>query len=271
MLGSTCSWLRTAVRLGALCGAMLWLAIPTVVSGELEWTFRPSHSIRLADPPIPPGFGVQLVVDDDNSEGSFGIGLAAARQFMWFNRFTPPTSPFFLSEIWVLFPADPNVPVGGPVQLAVYLDPDGDPSNGAQLLATYNETVQAADGNTFSVYQLGTPLQVLSTGDLLIGVVDRFVVTGVTPATEPAAIDITSSQGRSWIALWTGDPPDPPQLPPDSTIELVDSYLAGNWMIRAFGGATTQGGIPVTGPLGVGLLVLLLAAAGVVIVVRRKG
>jgi hypothetical protein len=196
-------------------------------------------SLLQALPPLPsPGvFPVQLVLDDDGAEGIFGFVGATARQFLWFNQFTNP-GPFTLQEIWVLFPDGQDVPPGGDVQLVVYLDADGDPSNGANLLATYDETIQAADGNTFSVYLLSPPLAISGAGDVLVGVINRFFETGVTPPpTCPAALDTTVSQDRSWFALWTGDPPDPPHLATANVVDVLDGAISGNFMIRGFGRA----------------------------------
>jgi len=231
-----------------------------VMAEELEWIFETTSSLELTNPPLP-SYEVHLILDDDTPEGVFGVGFVSAQQFLWFNRFSNP-GPFVLEEIWVLFPAGANMAVGAEVQLAVYLDPDGDPTNGADLLATLTETVQVVDGNTFSVYTLASPITIFDGGDILVGVVDRFVESGVTSPTTPAAMDTTVSQGRSWLAVWTGDPPDPPVLPSDGIFSLVDVYQPGNWMIRAFGTPTQIPAVPTADLRGIALLVLLISAAG---------
>lgn len=216
-------------------------------------------------PPLP-DFPVQLVLDDDAAESSFGVGFPAARQFLWFNQFDRgAVGAFALEEIWVLFPPGNNVVPGAEVELVVYLDPDGDPTNGAQLLASYTETIQIVDGQTFSVYPLAMPLEIPDGGEVLIGVINRFVESGVTGETLPAAIDTSASQGRSWVAVWNGDPPAAPDLPSDNTFQLIDSFVPGNWMIRGFGtpvDAVPVIEVPTLGGLGLALLVLLLAVAG---------
>ncbi len=212
-----------------------------------------------ANPPLPDPdlFPIQLVLDDDQAEGVFGFGGANARQFLWFQRFSSP-GPFVLGEVWVLFPSGMDVPPGGPVELAVYLDPDGDPANGATLLAAWDDVVQAADGDTFSVYPLPSELQILEAGDVLIGAVSRFFVTGVDPPpTRPAARDTSAGQGRAWYALWAGDPPDPPELADALAIAVLD----GAWMIRGFGTPVPVIEIPALGGAGLALLALLLGAA----------
>jgi len=184
---------------------------------------------------------LQLLLDDNTDEGAFGVTAGvSAQQFMWFNRFTVPAGGYSLQQIWVLFPSSPNITVGAPLELAVYADPDGNPANGATLLRTINVTVQAADDLNFSIYDLGQQSVNLPQGDVLVGVIPRFIVSGTTPPTNPATVDTTASQGRSWVAVWSGDPPDPPTLPPDALITRLDDGLlpgGGNWMIRAFGTA----------------------------------
>lgn len=234
--------------------------------GGTEWNFVTIPSPTLAVPPLPSPavFPVQLVLDDDSAEGSFGVlGGQGARQFLWFNRFTPPGG-FSLEEIWVLFPADPNLTIGAAIQIAVYEDDDGDPSNGAVLRTSFNSTVLAADGNIFSIYPLLTPELFTGGGDVLIGVVPRFIVSGVTPPTAPAAIDTTASQQRSWLGIWIGDPPDPPELTPapDQFIGLVDDFLPGNWMIRGFGRPLESVAIPTLSVKGILILGLILALLG---------
>jgi len=233
------------------------------IENSFEFNFKPKSIVVKALPPIP-STGVQLLLDDDTADGDFGVNAPNAQQFMWFNQFTPPFTGVRLEEIWVLYPPSgtSNVSVGDEVEILVYLDPDGDPVNGATLLRSISATVQVADGNTFSIYPLASPLEVSDPGDLLIGVVDRWVVSGVTTPTRPAAIDVTSSQGRSWLAVWSGDPPPSPTLPADIIFSTVDAYQPGNWMIRAFGERLILSGIPTTSGLGLAVFVLVVSLAG---------
>lgn len=255
--------------------ASAWPATALETTFELR-TAPPPAELLL--PPLPGSdvFPVQLVLDDDLQEGAFGVaGAGGARQFLWFNRFSRPpgVDQFTLSEIWVLFPGGPGVQAGQAVQLAVYRDPDGDPLTGAELLATVDETIQVADDMTFSVYSLDPPIDVPAGGDVLIGVVNRFVTSGVTPPVNPATVDLTASEGRSWFAVWTGDPPNPPLLPSDSLLIRLDDFspsVAGDWMIRGFGNGPPVIAIPTLGPLGLVTLVLFLAAAAALVLRRRR-
>jgi hypothetical protein len=226
-------------------------------------------TIGEANPPRPDTstFSAQLVIDDDSAESVFGFSSAGARQFLWFNRFDNP-GPFTLEEIWVLFPNGTDISLNDAVQLVVYLDPDGDPANGANLLASYDETVQAVDGDTFSVYPLATPLEIDAAGDVLIGVVNRYF--SGAPPTFPAAYDSPLSQNRSYFALWSGDAPEPPDLATASYVELLSGATTGNFMIRGFGTLRQPLGpqIPTTNVVGVALLATVLGLCAVILLRR---
>ncbi len=228
----------------ALLPAPVALAAPTAQEGEgPAISAQPSESGKPSAPPQVLAH-VDLILDDGSVENNVGINdSVSAYQFIWFNRFTPGADafPFDLEQIQVFFDTGVGVTAGDAIDLVVYEDADGDPTNGATLLATINETVQFADGTNWSVYNLATPVTLNGPGDVLIGVIDRFVDSGVTPANYPAAIDTTSSQGRSWIGWWNADPPDPAVLPPDLTFDVVDNLgISGNWMIRGAGTSSEE-------------------------------
>jgi hypothetical protein len=192
---------------------------------------------------------LSLEVDDGSAERNLGVNQGdggPAVQFIWLNRFSPDAAdfPLTLEQIQVFFDGTAHgASQGDAIDLVVYTDVDADPANGATWLATYNETVKVADGISWSVYDLDPAVTIWSPGDVLIGVINRFVSSGTTPENYPAALDESASQGRSWIGWWNNsDPPDPAGLPPDGTLGLVDAHgLAGNWMIRGYG-QTDSGG-----------------------------
>lgn len=266
------------ITLGAVAATLLLLlAAPALAAAQSspDWEMALLPAAPTALPPLPPTttYPVQLVLDDDTAEGAFGVANGpSAREFMWFNRFTPPV-PFTLSEVWVLFPVgQPGVVPGAAVQIAIYEDADSDPSNGATLRSAFATTIQVADGNTFSLYPLVTEIDFAPGADVLIGVVPRFI-DAQTPITLPAAIDTTASQGRSWVAVWTGDPPDPPTLPPDNLIDEIDDIapvLAGNWMIRGFGRGRDVVEIPALSPWGLAALAAGLGLLGSRLALRRR-
>lgn len=222
--------------LSVLVGVVI-LALPSsVAASQIEWTLNQFDSLAVR-PGSPDGTGaLEFVLDDGSAEGAFGVAGSAARQFMWFNQFEPGLGPpYLLDEVWVLFPPDQVLVPGDSIEIVIYADPDGDPMNGAVRLAAFSDVVQANDGSTFSIYPLVPAVEVAQEGDLLIGVINRYVTSGVTPPTTPAAMDLSASQARSWVAVWSGDPPATPELDPDDLITLVDVFEPGNFMIRAYG------------------------------------
>jgi hypothetical protein len=242
-----------------------------VIAGEVaEPSFEPREPTGLLlVPPLPPiaDFPVQLVLDDDVADGDVGVNGAAAQQFLWFNQFS--AGPTSLEQIWVLFQPGANMAVGASIDLVVYEDADGDPTNGATLLAVIPEQIEELDGQTFSVYNVVPPIETTG-GDILIGVVPRFITSGMTSPTAPAAIDTDGSQARSWVAIWFGDPPATPDLPPDDEIRLIDEFTpAGNWMIRGFGTANAPE-VPTLGNLGSLLLISGLALLGTWMLIARR-
>jgi hypothetical protein len=246
---------RAAVQLLTWVG--LTLAAQTVGAAGSDPIFEKAPEPVRVEDAAKQGSPSPLVLDDGSWEGSVGF---LGRQFLWFNQFSLGGLPYELLEVSVLFPSGSGVFVGDAIQIGVWHDPDGDPTNGADLLTSFDTTIQAVDGTTFSVYPVAPPIVTPSGGDLLVGVINRYVVGGVPASTNPAAIDTTDPQGRSWYATWTGDPPDPPALPSDETTALIDPFVAGNWMIRADGLVELQG-IPAQTPLGSMLLISMLAAA----------
>jgi len=264
----TMKMISLIVCLGVVTGTGLMLAVPSAAAENFELVFEPGGNVGIrADPDPPLQYPYHLIIDDDQADGAFGVTLnGAAHQFMWFNRFTPPVSPFLLNEVWVLFPSGSNMTAGAEIEIFIYLDPDGDPSNGADLVTSLTDVVQAVDGNTFSVYPLPSPLY-LGSGDVLVGVVNRFVESGVTSPTLSAAIDTTTSEGRSWIAVWTGDPTSAPMLPADALYGVIDDYQPGNWMIRAFGSDVPEL-VPVLDTWGAVGLILMISAIGLCILRR---
>ena len=220
-------------------------------SVELKIDSLPASGLDAGSTTAPgaPEADVSLVLDDGDLESAFGVNSDTnAYQFIWLNRFTPSPSdyPFTLDEIRIMFSDNGdtwNVDVGDAIDLVLYEDSDGDPTNGATWRATVNETIQSVGGTTWSVYSLSSPVTFNGPGDVLIGVIDRFVESGVTDKTYPATFDTTSGQERSWIGWWSGDPPNPPTLPPDDTFDLMTGDNAGNWLVRGYGETTSTEGI----------------------------
>jgi hypothetical protein len=258
-------WRPVAAGRRMLC-AGLALALQPVVAAGSEPVFVPApvpvNAVQIA---IKQGTPASLILDDGSWEGTV---LFPGQQFLWFNQFSLGAGSYELQEVSVLFPSGAGVNVGDAIQIAVWHDPDNDPTNGANLLTSFSATIQSVNGTTFSVYPVTPSVVTPFGGNLLVGVINRYVVGGVPAGTSPAAIDTSSSQGRSWYATWTTDPPDPPALPSDDVTALIDPFVAGNWMIRADGLLEGQR-IPSQTPVGVAILIAAIAIGGALLLVRR--
>lgn len=269
--------MKKTVTYGALLALMSLLAVSWAGAQDDplqggSWQLGELDPLPLApDPPV--DLPVQLILDDDSLEGTFGVsnGQGQANQFMWLNQFIlDGLGPIELGELWVLFPPGDNMSEGSNVQLAVYHDTDDDPVNGAELLETFDVTVQVVDGATFSVYDIDS-LPLPLGGYLLVGVVPRFIQSGVTTNTNPAALDTTASQTQSWLAVWSTDPPADLSLTPDIFFDRIDTLAAGNFAVRAFGRDRFAVEVPTLNGWAFLALVWMLAAAGWWVLRRRDG
>ncbi|MEM6793336.1 MAG: hypothetical protein AAF725_05110 [Acidobacteriota bacterium] len=268
---------RRAIPIGGALLLCLWLLALTVALAPAAAGDPADYGLELVQldqpngpGPPPPTPDFQLIVDDGTAESVFGFSGGTARQFLWLNRFDNPGT-FQLEEIQVLFPQGMDVPVGGAVQLAVFLDEDRNAGNGATLLATFDVTITSADGLLFSSYPLTTPLLVPPVGDIWIGAINRYFDVGTDPPpTLPAAVDTTAPAGDSIFVLWPADPPNPPDLASATVIEALAGASAGNFMIRGQGSETARVvEVPALGGSGVLAFGALLVAAGALLMRRR--
>jgi hypothetical protein len=178
----------------------------------------------------------ELVVDDGTPEDF--VALQSGGEFIWLNRFTPDATqlPLELNQVQVYWP-NQGFFIGASFDVYVYTDADGDPSNGATLVASATGLAVSVleDFQTIDI----TPVALApGDGDVLIAVVNRDGM--IRPDQFPAAIDETLSENRSWVGTYVdGTVADPPVLPPDSLFGTVEAYsqgtISGNWMIRGLG------------------------------------
>ena len=88
----------------AFAGAVVAALAGARPVAAVDFVFAPNPAAGEAKAAGPPG-GLQLILDDGTAEGAVGVSDTEARQFLWFNRFTPDVPPpFLLEEIQVLFP-----------------------------------------------------------------------------------------------------------------------------------------------------------------------
>jgi len=188
------------------------------------------------------GSPVDYMVDDGSNENNVGLNNTAAgtaTQFLWFNRFDVDglDLPLQVDQVRIFWDPTPAgaAQVGNAISIEIYSDNDATPTNGATHVYTEN-TMVAQVGTVFDMYDLSAPPMVAAAANLLIGVVDRWITTGVSTTAFPAAIDQTDpDNGRSWVAATAGDsPPVPPVIPSTGLFGTIDSFgLAGDWLIRA--------------------------------------
>jgi hypothetical protein len=209
------------------------LTVANTGSADLEWA--------VADTPV------SLAVDDGTAEDSFGnIVDNTSFAAIWLNRFTPAGGyPFRLEEIRILWPPEGEVSLRGrSFTLLVYTDTDGDgdPTDAA-LVYQQAAVVTVADGVTFGVYPLTSPVTLDGPGDVLIGFRDDWNLGGLNGDNYPAAFDAATSARRSWIAGNESDvAPDIANLDNNDFLALIDSFdYAGNWIIRGYGSAGPAG------------------------------
>jgi subtilisin family serine protease len=174
------------------------------------------------------------------------IGVAD-QQWLWFNRFSPTQLqvPFDLQRVEVGFaPGNANVQTGDLFDVHVWVDADRDPTNGATLVASVTGQVITA-GVGFKVVNLPTPVAITaSSGDVLIGVVNRSarILTGTSYG---VAVRDTAgnSQQRSWLAFNFpgGIAANPPVFADAADFDTLDGLgVSANLAIRGFGTGGTN-------------------------------
>ncbi len=176
---------------------------------------------------------VKLILDDDTNEKTINLHLLP--KFIILNRFTPEPEvfPLLLTEILVYFDSTGLVEIGDRIILVVYENTtnDTDPAMGAKLLGKYPTSVQDVD--TWNSFVLPTGVYLNGPGDVLIGVI--FLETRGDDY-EPAALDTTTSQERSWMGSWGESLPEDLLLPQGGEWGLINEFgHPGNWLVRGSG------------------------------------
>jgi len=221
-----CSWMVVFFGVvSVLCGGQVGAQIE--VAGH-------DPAPPVVAPPRAPGDVVNLVVDDGTRENS--VGQSGGGQIVWLNRFSPAEYPIQLSDIYVYFPSTVGLNVGETFDVYLFEDTDGDndpATNSAFVGEQLGATIAALDD--WTTVTLSTPSDFNGPGDVLVAVVNR--TAGADSGEYPAAIDETTSQGRSWIGIYSsGVAPSPPTFPADLFWGTVDDAgLPGNFMVRASG------------------------------------
>ncbi len=172
---------------------------------------------------------------DTLSTTFIGAGCVTYCGLLWLNRFTPDPAdyPITITSISTIFGdgAGWNA-LGDHINVYIYTDADGNPSNGADVAGAYVGYTMPAPANSFTTIALPVPIVVNGPGDVLIALTNPAPNVGA----RPASADTGPFAGRSWIARFN----DPGVAPELGLIGLVQSPvgvpgLTGNWLIRASG------------------------------------
>jgi len=181
-----------------------------------------------------PAQPIDLVLD----QGIATIIGVDEQEILWFNQFTPTPLdvPFTLETVDVGFaPGNAGVVDGDVFDVHVWVDPDGDPTNGATLVASVTgQTV--TPGINFQTVTLPAGVDITAAdGNVLIGVVNRTTAALYRPAVADAP---GTANGESWIAFNFpgGIAGDPPVFADAATFAPIGALLPDrNWTIRGFG------------------------------------
>lgn len=204
-----------------------------------EAALPPGKAVSVPVPFIQ-GSPVNYIVDDGTAENAVGVNNGAvANQFLWFQRFQvdPSDLPLRVDQVqvfWSNLGASPPV-VGNAFSIHIYSDADNNPANGSTHVISQTVNIGVVV-SAFDVHNITAAPAIPSGVNLLVGIVDRWITAGVSPAQFPAAIDQSPpSNVRSWAGGdLTGTMANPPVMPTNAFFGTIDSFgLAGNWLVRA--------------------------------------
>jgi len=215
--------LRSPALLAPGVGAVL-LAFAAASPAHAQFVSTPAPAAASAGTPES-----NLVIDDGTHE--LVVGLTTGGQFLWFNQFTPPVEDFPMSieEVQVLFTPTGEIALGDSFDVYVYYSDQPSPSLGATLIG-YRRGMTVDVLEEFQAVPFETPIAVPVSGDILLAIVSRAGMDGETES--PAAMDQSTSLGRSWFAVWESGPPEEPEIPGPLMGRAEDAGLFGNWLIR---------------------------------------
>ena len=160
----------------------------------------------------------------DDGSGGFTIGPSEFDAVVtWGNAFDTKPGCGWLTEVGVSFPG--NLPVGTPITVLVYADPDGDgdPTN-ATLLSAASHTSVATSTTTFATYPI-RPTAVDLAGFFV-------AIAAFVPQRQAVArMDQDTLGTQSWL-FYDGDLLVDLGAAP-FILRMADSPFNGTWMVRA--------------------------------------
>lgn len=182
-------------------------------------------------------FAIDLNLDDGSAENS--VSLGGAVPMVWLNRFTPDAEsfPFWLESVEVFWPKNTGLELNDRFDIVVYQNKvsNHDPALGGEFL--YKQRVSASKLGAFENYVLNEPVLLEGPGDVIIGLISLETPCDPNlPCYWPAAIDMDSSQQRSWLGTWGAEVPEIPTLPPlGFWMVMDDAGLPSNFLVRGYG------------------------------------
>ncbi|MEM8931599.1 MAG: hypothetical protein AAGE94_10505 [Acidobacteriota bacterium] len=241
--------MKTTLGFLAGLGLVSWLVPTDVAAGDpssislrVEERATVTSAIDHGRAPATKAIDVDLILDTDEYQLDFGFtdSDGNAVQGLYANRFTPDTFPLFLDEVRILFGCPGFLGSGCEgvlFDIVIFEDPDADssPQTGARTIAVREGLVASNDGSTFTSVPLDPPVRVDGPGDLYVGFVPRWIVSGTERVLPAAGDGATGSPGRSWALRWDEDPPDPPTFPAALANTIGTFGARGSFKIRAFG------------------------------------
>ena len=164
----------------------------------------------------------------DDGSGGFTIGPSEFDAVVtWGNYFSGDAGCAWLTEVSVSFPG--SLPVGTPITVIVYADPDGDgdPTNSTVLSAASHES-EATSTSTFATYSI-RPTNVGEGGFFV-------AIAAFVPQRQAVArMDQDTLGVNSWL-FYDGDLLTDLGAAP-FILRMSDSPFNGTWMVRAVAGA----------------------------------
>lgn len=135
-----------------------------------------------------------------------------------------------------------DLTLGDSVRAYVYEDTDDDlsPATGARRLAEVpNVRVTRNDETAFSEYALAEPVTIGECRNVIVALVNTGTRDWQSTG-DPAAVDTSSSAGRSWLTRPVETLPLPPDLSSEPLYTIRDGFegtFDGNFLIRAVASA----------------------------------
>lgn len=175
-----------------------------------------------------------LGVDDGTTEAS--VGLFDDGTLIWFNALEATPDCELISEIWIVwgsFGSPSSPPNGSAAHVYLWEDPndDGNPSDAVLLMA---HPVEVQNSGTGAEARYNIPITRVSGSFFLGASYDGPALTysGAVDTTAPVV-----DPPVSWFTAAIFGPFDPENLAAFGPELLVDSGIAGEWVMRAVGGS----------------------------------